>query len=74
MTYSYKTHSKHQECYNILFESDVDELVLLVKFLPKTPLVFSKDKVDLQMMKLRDPEMLLYTLEAYGLTQILKGF
>jgi len=72
MIYSYVTHTKQGEYYILVFENDMEDSILQVKFLPTTPLPFSKDNIDLQSMKLRDPEMILFTLETYGLTMILK--
>ncbi len=46
---------------------------LKVRFLPNTVEVFGKDKVDLNMIKLRDPEVILLTLEEYGITLITEG-
>ena len=51
----------------------MEDTQLLVKFLPNTPMVFDKDKVNLQQMKMRDPEVLLACLEEYGITLITKG-
>jgi len=74
MIYSYTTYSKQGEYYTIVFENDFDpDNNLIVKFLPKVPLPFSKDNIDLQAIKLRDPEVILYMLEQCGLTMIMKG-
>ena len=73
MTYSYLTHSKHGDYYILLFINDMEDIELKVKFLPTISLPFSRDNIDLQSMKLRDPEMILYMLESCGLTMILEG-
>lgn len=64
--------SKMNDIYNILFECDTDDSSIIVKFLPRVELVFDKNKVDLQSMKMRDIESILYILELYGLTYITK--
>ena len=74
MVYSYVTHSKQDKYYIITFENDMENGELLViKFLPKTPMVFSKENIDLSMMKMRDPEVILGLLEEHGITLILQG-
>lgn len=73
MVYSYTTHSKQGNYYYIKFEDVMDGTQLLIKFLPKSSMVFSRDNLNLQQMRFRDPEVLLQLFEEYGLTLILKG-
>jgi len=74
MVYSYVTHSKQGHYYTITFSNDMEpDSDLVVRFLPTTDLPFAKGNIELQLMKLRDPELILYTLEQHGLTIILKG-
>ena len=74
-TYSFVTYSKINDYFLIILENDFEqEDYLKIKFLPNKniDMIFSADKIDLQMMKLRDPEVVLSIFEEYGLTMIVK--
>ena len=72
-TYSFVTYTKIESFYLFVFESDlVPDTFMKVRLLPrKTNMLFSE--LDIHHMKLRDPEVILYMLELYGLTLILEG-
>ena len=73
MTYSYITHSKQGRYIHLVFDNDMEDHSLVVKFLPSVPLPFSEENIDLSQIKMRDPEVILATLEQYGTTLIIKG-
>ena len=73
MTYSYITHSKQGRYIYLVFDNDMEDHSLVVKFLPSVQLPFSEDNIDLSQIKMRDPEVILATLEQYGTTLITKG-
>jgi hypothetical protein len=74
MVYSYVTHSKQGVYFNLIFENDMEQgNFLKVKFLPRDGfMVFSEFNIDLQSIKMRDPESIMNYLGEYGLTLILK--
>lgn len=75
MVYSYVTFSKEDEWFNIVFENNMElNCFLKVLFKPiNSNMIFGKDRVDLNRIKLRDPEVILAMLEEYGLTYITEG-
>lgn len=73
MTYSYTTHSKQGRYIYLVFDNDMEDHSLIVKFLPDVPFPFAEDNIDLSQIKMRDPDVILATLEQYGITLITKG-
>jgi hypothetical protein len=75
MTYSYITHTKQGRYFYLVFENDMEsEQYLKITFLPHNPhMIFSSDSIDLHRIKMRDLEVLLLYIEAYGLTFITEG-
>lgn len=73
MTYSYATHSKQGDYFSLVFINDTEDAQFTVRFLPNISLPFRDDHIQLSHIKMRVPEMILYTLEEYGLTIITQG-
>lgn len=73
MIVSFVTYTKDGEYYNLVFSHYLEDKYLKVRFKPNTDIVFSKEKVDLIGIKMRDAETVLLMLEQYGMTLITEG-
>ena len=73
MIIDFVTYSKVGDYFNLVFCECTEEKYINIRFLPNVSMVFSKDKVDLSSIKMRDTEVVLLMLEEYGITLITKG-
>ena len=73
MVYSFVTYSIQGKYFILTFEDIMEDATLVIKFLSNVTDPFDQNKINLPMIKMRDPEVILYQLEEYGMTIILKG-
>lgn len=73
MIVSFVTYTKDGEYYNLVFSHHLEDKYLKIRFKPNTGMVFSKEKVNLIEVKMRDAETVLLMLEQYGMTLITEG-
>ena len=75
MVYSYVTYSKQGEYFYLVFENAMEpDQFLKITFKPYNHcMIFSSENIDLQSIKMRDPEVILAYIEAHGLTLITEG-
>ncbi len=73
MIVSFVTYTKDDEYYNLVFSHHLEDKYLKIRFKPNTDMVFSKDKIDLIKIKMKDAEAVLSMLEQYGMTLITEG-
>lgn len=72
---NFVTYSKDGAYFNLVFEDCMEEKYLKIKFKPHNPdMIFSKDRIDLMSIKMRDLEVVMLHLEEHGLTLITDGF
>lgn len=73
MIVSFVTYTKDGPYYNIVFADCLEDKYLKIRFKPNTDIVFSKEKINLIEIKMRDVETVLSMFEQYGMTLITEG-
>jgi len=73
MIVTFITYTQDGPYYNIVFADCLEDKYLKIRFKPNTDMVFSKDKIDLMKIKMKDAEAVLSLFEQYGMTLITEG-